>query len=705
MESEAQRKPTRGERVFVACLLGGLLLFAVWGVAGGWRSRALMGNSFRQTQTAITAMFVQREHNFSLAYPTPVLGKPWSIPFEFPLYQWTVAIVSDTTGLSLIKCGRLVSAVCFFLSLPALWLLLRRMGLGRPGRAAALGMVLTCPLLIFYARALLIETMALLFALWFLQAFVAAVERRSWGWLVVANLAGMGAGLVKVTTFMVYLVPAAVWACWWIWRAWRSGEKKACPRRIALSQLGGWIAAATALPFAATYAWLRFSDQVKAQNPGARNLVSSAMHGYNFGNWSYRSDPRIWAAHWHTILNEIMPVGTLALLTVLAVLFCRGRRLAWAAGCMGLFLLAPAIFPVLYAWHEYYFTAVAVLPMLGAGLVLGAVIESAIPRWRVWATVSVVLVLQIQTYLHVHRPQQLEEPRGSSDLAEALRYTTEPDDVLVIAGEDWASITPFYARRRALMLRRDMESDWPFVEESFRNLAGEHVAALVLRGAQRQNAHLVDVAVAAFGLDRTPVWRVRDVEVYVPAKRVAEVLSRVAQLGLDEVELCRTEGSEAKVEIVWEDPYLTAKQRQAVDAVKLPLVRLSSPFGISAGSLNGRAAVSAHAPTHLWFRAPAGLRTLTVQFAIAPGAYSELRREDATDGVEYVVSAARGQVGRRVLFSRLLRPFDDPADRGWQRETLTVRLEAGEDLLLETLPGPANSLNRDWALWGMCELR
>ena len=192
-----------GERLFAVLLLCGLTAFALWGIAGGWRNRSLPGNAFRQTQTAITALFVQREHNFSLAYPTPVLGKPWSVPFEFPLYQWTVAVVSDTTGLGLIKCGRLVSAVCFFLGLPALWLLLGRMGLPWVRRAVAMGMVLTCPLLIFYARAFLIETMALMFALWFLAAFVAAVEKRSIGWLVVANVAGMGAGLVTVTTFRV----------------------------------------------------------------------------------------------------------------------------------------------------------------------------------------------------------------------------------------------------------------------------------------------------------------------------------------------------------------------------------------------------------------------------------------------------------------------------------------------------------------------
>ena len=70
--------------------------------------------------------------------------------------------------------------------------------------------MLTCPLYIFYARAFLIETMALMFSVWFLQGFIAAVTQRSPFWLLVVNVAGLGAGLVKVTTFMLYLLPAAI---------------------------------------------------------------------------------------------------------------------------------------------------------------------------------------------------------------------------------------------------------------------------------------------------------------------------------------------------------------------------------------------------------------------------------------------------------------------------------------------------------------
>jgi hypothetical protein len=114
-----------------------------------WSAGQLRGHEFRQAQTALTTLFIQRENNFSLAYPTPVLGKPWSIPMEFPLYEWTVASVGKATHLPVVEAGRLVTLVCFYLTLPALYLLLGQLGLPPPHRLAGLCLVLTCPLYIF----------------------------------------------------------------------------------------------------------------------------------------------------------------------------------------------------------------------------------------------------------------------------------------------------------------------------------------------------------------------------------------------------------------------------------------------------------------------------------------------------------------------------------------------------------------------------
>ncbi len=171
-------------------LFGTLLAVHGWLLSIGWTNGNLPGQEFRQTQTAISALFVQREQNFSLAYPTPVLGAPWTAPMEFPLYQWTVVKVSDWTGLPLVQAGRAVSAACFYLAVAGLFPLLGALGCTGSRRWLAATFALTCPIYVFYARAFLIETMALAFAVWFLVAFGRWMERRAWPWFVVVSLLG-----------------------------------------------------------------------------------------------------------------------------------------------------------------------------------------------------------------------------------------------------------------------------------------------------------------------------------------------------------------------------------------------------------------------------------------------------------------------------------------------------------------------------------
>src|SRR5688572_368259 len=66
----------------------------------GWELPLTDHWRFRETQTALSARSIL-EQGFSLAYETPVLGAPWSIPFEFPTYQAITALVVKTAGLPL----------------------------------------------------------------------------------------------------------------------------------------------------------------------------------------------------------------------------------------------------------------------------------------------------------------------------------------------------------------------------------------------------------------------------------------------------------------------------------------------------------------------------------------------------------------------------------------------------------------------------
>ena len=138
----------------------------------GWSHGLLPGQEFRQTQTAISSLFIQRESNFALSYPTPILGKPWSAPMEFPLYQWAVVGVSNLTKLPLAPSARVVSLASFYLIFPALFLLLGRSGVRPAHRWIALSVILLGPIYVFYSRAFMIESMALMASVWFLAALV-----------------------------------------------------------------------------------------------------------------------------------------------------------------------------------------------------------------------------------------------------------------------------------------------------------------------------------------------------------------------------------------------------------------------------------------------------------------------------------------------------------------------------------------------------
>lgn len=694
--------PGRRETVLTTILFCGLLAFSVWGVTiVAWKSLNLPGHEFRQAQTAITALFIQQDHDFSLAYPTPVLGKPWSIPFEFPLYQWTVVGVSDVTGMSLTQAGRAVSAACFYLSLPAVWLLLGRLGVAGSRRLLVLGMVLTCPLYFIYARAFLIETMALMFSLWFLYAFVTAVERRSAAWLVVANVAGAGAGLVKVTTFMLYLMPAGAWSLWWLWQA-RPRQGRPSGSWLAVARTTGWVAAAVVMPVAATYWWIRFSDAVKLLNPNGRAFVSSATPAYSFGTWETRLSPVIWKAHWDILVQHLASPAVLVVCIVLAAFTPRRWRM-WGLWCGLFFLAVQMLFPILYSWHDYYYVANAVLLMVAMGLVLTGLLERARFRWAVGVIILGVFAAQARTYLHGYYHVYREWSPGGSDLTRALRDLTRPDDVLLIAGEDWSSITPFYSQRRALMFRAGTTRNEDFARLVFNQLKGESVPVLLLRDQERGNRMLIRLAGEYFGIDPEPVLNWREFTLYLNPERWGSWVEAIGRQGrYKEMKLSEVARTQSTVVLNAEELVgKLAPGSKALFAGMSPRpYRYFCRFGLSIASRDGRQFFNVHPDTRLWFRVPAGRHQITAEFYMDASAYENLLVDDATDGVWITIWELKIDGTRRELYRRVLNPRVQPDDRGLQTLSVTADMAQGSDLLFETGPGEHNNYNRDWTWLG-----
>src|ERR1700712_2545485 len=94
-------------RRFVYILFATALAVNFWSLTNHWNQSLRDGHEGRQEHTALTAFYFKKD-GLRLAYETPLLGPPWSIPMEFPLYQGITATVSNFTGWPLEQTGRLV---------------------------------------------------------------------------------------------------------------------------------------------------------------------------------------------------------------------------------------------------------------------------------------------------------------------------------------------------------------------------------------------------------------------------------------------------------------------------------------------------------------------------------------------------------------------------------------------------------------------
>ena len=697
-------RPARWETWFALFLFVAAAGWFGWAVTRGWHNGNLPGCEFRQAQTAVSAYWIQQDAEFALAYPTPVLGKPWSIPMEYPLYQWTVVTLHVASGLPLVQAGRAVSLVCFLLALPAAYLLGRRLGLDPARGLLLVALLLTCPLHIFYARAFLIETMALMASLWFLLGFVETLRTRRWSWLLLASLAGAAAGTVKVTTFILYLIPAAAWGGWCLLRAWRG---RADSRRPIAGVLG-WGLGCVVIPFLATVAWTEFADGVKSLNPNGAFLASASMTGFNFGlgDFNLRFSAEAWTAMLQVWHRGILPLPVIAIVLTLAAIW--GGRWRWAAlGCTALFLLAQIIFPLLYAWHEYYFVANATLLLAAGGFMLAGLWESRLPRWLVLPICLALPALHISGYTQHYLPTQALVSPGGTGLTNIIGELTFPGEVLVIAGEDWDSSTPFYARRRALMIRRNTETDWATIETAFTELHDECVSALLLTGDQRKNTELLARAARMLGIDPRPVFEYNDTTVYLHRSIVGDISTDLRLENYAGVRWHPTlVGSVAKRSLTGSEiatAELHERERLIFSMMKPEPTRFFSQFGAGTSPLAGRRIFNANPLTRLWFRIPSEATTFTAEFGMMPGAYSN--PQAASDGAELRVSEVRSDGSLRQLFSRIINPRDNPDDRGTLRAVFPLELQAEAEIVVEILPGPANNGAYDWVYLAQVELR
>lgn len=441
-------------------------------------------HSFRQCQTAISVPWLAEDLDprRMLVYQTPILGSPWRVPFEFPLYQWCAAVLHRVTGWSVELCCRCVALAFHLACLLPLWRLVR-LGGGSPRTWKILAsLFLLAPVLHHWSRTALIETTAVYLALEYLAAMV-AWSRLGGAWRVaVASVWATLAVLVKVTTFPPFAVAAGLTCLREEWIASSRGRRTvAACGRLALA------AAPLAVALAFLVPWLRECDAIKRSNPIAAYNTSAGLAGWNYGTVAQRMSAGLWA---DTVLLRAVPEAIgwpgLGVLTVgVVVLLHRGeRRAAWVAILLGgLFLLPFVLFTNLHIVHNYYQAANAVWLVAALAVVVDRIANS---RPRELAVVLLVICLAGQFHRSLQGYVPMEGIDFSRDarlaVARSLRNGLPADDVVMFVGCDWSPEMAFYSGRRAVYIPQWVKLDdvVGIVSSPDRIVGGQTIGAMVI---------------------------------------------------------------------------------------------------------------------------------------------------------------------------------------------------------------------------------
>jgi hypothetical protein len=488
---------------FLSALLVLALAHAIWGLSVGWTGPLASDatdffhiHEFRQSQNSI-AIYWMLHGGHWLDWEIPVFGPPWSMPLEFPIYQWLVAVLVKVSGLPIEQAGRWVNAAFFFASLGLLYLLLKELGAALSRRLIVLTLVMVSPLYIFWSRTVMVESAALFFGMAYLYAAARFFNAgSSSGWLMAVATAGALAGLSKVTTYAAFAFALGLYVAWHLFATLRRHG----PPRALVAEIGR-ATVILGVPLVAIWIWNAHADAVKMQNPLTAFQTSDNIRLWLTGTLATKiaaltpSGPfmRRMADH---ILGGPWPLAAMAL----ALIVLGPRRISpWAYIALACFFVVILVFTNVHAVHNYYQYANAMFLLIFFGIVADQLLQRSRFSQAVGAAlIGITVISCLWTYHRSVLPTQYYAFRSSAMLSalmqtgKAVEEVTDGGDVLVAYGLDWNPFLPFYSARRALMTGNpdipDPNPDWPGFKAALSRISqdGRVVGAAAFCGAARE---------------------------------------------------------------------------------------------------------------------------------------------------------------------------------------------------------------------------
>jgi hypothetical protein len=340
-----------------------------------------------------------------------------------------------------------------------------------------ISLLISSPFYIFWSRTFLIESTALFLATSSLACTLWGSRQPSVVRLAVIALMGSLAAVVKITTFLPFLVASVAVICY------RVQDQRRLPKGSGWVRSGIVVIASVGIPALALVAWTGVVDYAKSHSILAERLMSTSLKPWTFGTLEQRLSAKTWVVFADRMT---LPFGQQFsfIIASLGLILAR-RRLLEIAGCFLLYLVGIVIFTNLFYVHDYYYFANNIFLITAVGMILVAMIEHGQCLKNI-AIMGLVLLLgsMIVDYNRTYRPMQAQNVLSRQRLGTIIRDRTAPDDIIILLGFDWSPEVPYYSQRRALCLPNWVDAAQ--VRKCLQTVEAYHIGAvIVLPPAQR----------------------------------------------------------------------------------------------------------------------------------------------------------------------------------------------------------------------------
>jgi hypothetical protein len=417
----------------------------------------LENHGFRQTQTALTAYWIIQD-GWKMAYETPVGGYPWSIPFEFPIYQSIVAFVSVLFHFQLDATGRLVS-FCFLLACawPA-WSIVRRLKLNNDVAWIFCALLWSSPLYLFWGRTFMIETTAVFFTFVAISYSVHLLES-SPPWIstfIFAVFATLGM-LQKVTTAapVLLVIALVIFAD----HLKTSGFKIPSLRKTICTVI------ALVVPFIVILLWTNFADHIKLQNTLGAHFTSKVLSKWNYGSLAQRIEL-------FSVIGKIVfknSAGVMGILIIAIALYKVSQRIRTII-CMSLvlFVLPILIFSNLHIVHDYYFVSSTFFFIGALAISIGVLPSTLNGKYYYTPIIAILVVCCNLLFFHlsygekIHKTFVVSQTRELA-VGDVIQRYTSIESGIVVFGADWSGEIAYYSKRKTCTFPANLvefESIW-----------------------------------------------------------------------------------------------------------------------------------------------------------------------------------------------------------------------------------------------------